>query len=219
MPISDQQLFSAIQRKLNEPPDGGQSFFTQRWTHDELVRVAADRQDALLKATHLQIGMAQSGVIAGVLEEQAGNPLVGLPDDWIATVALIRFPADARPYLVDLGDSWQADMADRTLVGAAGTPKLCFDAETPSRTLRLVPAPATPAPLLLYYVPRAAVLTGTGEYCTVPDEVATSVLQYGILADLLAKTGRGQDLPRANYCRARWQLGVEVTEILLKGLA
>lgn len=219
MPTTDQQLFSIIQRKLNEPPDGGQSFFTQRWTHDELVRVAADRQDALLKATHLQIGMAQSGVIAGVLEETAGNPLVGLPDDWIATVALIRFPTDRAPYLVDLADSWSADYGDSTMVAADGVPKVCLDAETPSRTLRLIPAPAVAAPLLLYYVPRAAVLTGTGEYCTVPDEMAAPVLQYGILADLLSKTGRGQDLPRANYCRQRWQLGVEVTAILLKGLA
>jgi hypothetical protein len=218
MPTTDQTLFSAIQRKLNEPPDGGQSFFTQRWTHDELVRTAADRQDALLKATHLQIGMAASGQIVGVLDETAGDPLVGLPDDWIATVALIRFPAGARPYLVDLADSWSADYGDRTMVAAAGVPKVCLDAETPSRTLRLIPAPAVAAPLLLYYVPRAAVLTGTGEYCTVPDELAWSVLQYGILADLLGKTGRAQDLPRANYCRGRYQLGVEVTEILLRGL-
>jgi hypothetical protein len=218
MPLTDQTLFSMVQRKLNEPADGGQSFFTQRWTHDELVRIAADRQDALLKATHLQIGMAASGQITGVLEEQAGVGTVGLPDDWIATVALIRFPADARPYLVDLADSWSADYGDRTMVGAPGVPKVCLDAETPSRTLRLIPAPAVPAPLLLYYVPRAAVLTGTGESCTVPDEVAWPVLQYGMLADLLGKTGRAQDLPRANYCRGRWQLGIEVTEILLKGL-
>lgn len=219
MSTTDQHLFSAIQRKLNEPPDAGQSFFTKRWTHAELVRAAADRQDALLKATHLQIGMAQTIVGSGVLEEIAGNPLVTLPDDWIATVALLRLPAGERPYLVDLADSWEADMADRTMVAVSGRPRVCIDAETPSRTLRLIPAPATTAPLLLYYVPRAAVLTGMGEYCTVPDELARPVLQYGILIDLLSKVGRGQDLPRAGYCRQRWQLGVEVAEILLKGLA
>ena len=219
MSTTDQALFSAIQRKLNEPADAGQSFFTKRWTHAELVRIAADRQDALLKATHLQIGMASTIAGSGVLEEVADDPLVTLPDDWIATVALLRFPTGERPYLVDLGDSWQADMADRTMVAASGRPRICLDAETPSRTLRLIPAPATPAPLLLYYVPRAAVLTGMGEYCTVPDELARPVLQYGILADLLSKVGRGQDLPRAAYCRARWQLGVEVSDILLKGLA
>ena len=219
MSTRDQDLFSMIQRKLNEPADGGQSFFTKRWTHDELIRIAQDRQDSLLKTTHLQIGMAQTIPGSGVLEEVAGNPLVTLPDDWIATVALVRFPAGERSYLVDLGDSWQADYADRKLVATPGRPRLCIDAETPSRTLRLVPAPATPAPLLLYYVPRAAALTGQGEFCTVPDELARPVLQYGILADLLGKTGRGQDLPRAGYCRQRVQFGSEVTEILLKGLA
>lgn len=219
MSTRDQHLFSMIQRKLNEPADGGQSFFSGRWTHDELVRSATDRQDYLLKTTHLQIGMAQTIPGSGVLEEQADNPLITLPDDWIATVALIRFPTGARPYALTPGDSWQTDMADRTFVAASGRPLVCYDVETPSRTMRLVPAPATPAPLLLYYVPRAAVLTGMGEWCTVPDEVSRTTLQYGILADLLGKTGRGQDLPRAGYCRGRWQLGVEVTNILLQGLA
>lgn len=219
MSTTDQQLFSMIQRKLNEPADGGQSFFTQRWTHEELVRIAADRQDFLLKATHLQIGLAQTIPGSGVLEEIANNPLVTLPDDWIATVALIRLPTDRPPYLVDLADSWSGDMGDRTLVGAPGVPMICLDAETPSRTLRLIPAPATPAPLLLYYVPRAAVLTGMGEYCTLPDEVSRPVLQYAILGDLLGKVGRATDLPRAQYCRGRVQLGVEVVDILLQGLA
>ena len=219
MSTTDQQLFSSIQRKLNEPPDGGQSFFSQRWTHDELIRIAQDRQDSLLKATHLQIGMAITIPGEDWLTEIADDPLVTLPDDWIATVALIRLPAGEAPYQVELGDSWQADMADSTLVGTSGRPLLCYDMEVPTRTLRLVPAPATPAPLLLYYVPRSAPLTGFGEFCTVPDELARPVLQYAILVDLLSKNGRGQDLPRATYCRSRVQLGIEVTDILLKGLA
>lgn len=219
MSTTDQALFSMVQRKLNEPPDGGQSFFTRRWTHDELVRIALDRQDALLKATHLQIGMAQTIPGETYLQEIADDPLITLPDDWIATVALIRFPAGARSYQVELGDSRQGDMGDRTLVAASGTPRLCYDVETPSRTMRLVPAPAVAAPLLLYYVPRAAPLTGQGEFCTVPDELARTTLQFGLLADLLSKIGRGQDLPRATYCRMRWQLGIEVSDILLKGLA
>lgn len=219
--LTDQALFSQIQRKLNEPADAGQSFFSRRWTRDELLRIANDRQDSLLKATHLQVGVAATiPGVPPVLTETAGDPLVTLPDDWIASVALIRTPAGGTPYLVDgPADSWQGDNADSTMVAAAGVPRLFYDMETSSRTIRLVPAPAVEGRLLLYYIPRAATLTGLGEVCTVPDELSRTILQYGILADLLSKLGRGMDLPRASYCRQRWTLGVELTDLLLQGLA
>lgn len=211
--MQDQAFFSAIQRKLAEPANGGQSFFSRLWTHAELVRSAQDQQDALLKVTHLQIGMA-------ALTEILDNDAVDLPDDWIATVAVIRVdPTTLIPYLLDLADSWIADHGDRTLVAASGRPILCGDAEGLTRQLRLYPAPAIASTLLLYYVPRGAELTGQGEELTVPDELGLPVLQYAILGDLLKKIGRGQDLVRSAYCQERVTLGVEVTDLLLKGLS
>lgn len=220
MALLDQHLFSQIQRKLNEPPDAGQSFFSQRWTHDELVRIANDRQDSLLKTTHLQVGVAATiPGVPPVLTETAGDPIVVLPEDWIASVLLIRTPLGGAPYLVDgPADSWQGDNADSTMVAAPGVPRLFYDMEVETRTIRLVPAPAVEGRLLLYYIPRAATLTGAGEFCTVPDELARTTLIYGILADLLSKLGRGMDLPRASYCRQRWTLGAELTDLLLQGL-
>jgi hypothetical protein len=209
--LQDQVLFSAIQRKLLEPANGGASFFSGHWTGDELLRIAQDRQDALLRETHLQIGIAQ-------ITEIANQGKYDLPDDWIATVAVVRIPPVGRVYLVDLSDSFDSDMGQRSWQTAPGRPLVCRDVEEVTRTVELMPAPADPGTLLVYYVPRSARLTGHGEVLTVPDEMGLPVLQYGILLDLLAKVGRGADQARAQYCQQRWQLGVEVADILLKGL-
>lgn len=212
MSVQDQILFSAIQRKLLEPANGGASFFSDHWTADELLRVSQDRQDALLGDTHLQIGVAN-------IPEVADQEEYDLPDDWVATAYVVRVPSTGRAYLVDLADSFDADMGDHTWQTASGVPRTCKDGEGDTRTLTLMPAPADPGYFLLYYVPRSAELTGHGEVLTVPDELGLPVLQWGILGDLLGKVGRGADVGRARYCQMRWQLGIEVTGILLKGLA
>jgi hypothetical protein len=209
--VTDQDFFSVIQRKLLEPANGGASFFSGHWTGDELLRIAQDRQDALLRETQLQIGIAR-------IDEVADQGTYDLPDDWIATVAVVRVPPAGRAYLVDLSDSFDSDMGQRTWGLTSGRPTICRDGEGQTRTLQLMPAPAVPGYLLVYYVPHSARLTGQGEVLTVPNEMGLPVLQYGVLGDLLAKVGRGADRPRAQYCQQRWQLGVEVAQILLKGL-
>jgi hypothetical protein len=209
--VTDQDFFSTIQRKLLEPANGGASFFSGHWTSDELLQIAQDRQDALLRETHLQIGIAR-------IDEVQDQGFYDLPDDWIATVAVVRVPPVGRVYLVDLSDSYDADMGQRTWQMASGRPEVCRDAEGQTRVVQLMPAPAAAGYLLVYYVPHSARLTGQGEVLTVPNELGLPVLQYGVLLDLLAKVGRGADQPRAQYCQTRWQLGVEVTQILLQGL-
>jgi hypothetical protein len=219
MPILDQDFLSLVQRRLAEEPNAGQSFFSEHWTHEELIRSTHDRQDALLAATHLQIGVCR-------LPETAGASVYVLPDDWIATVAVVRYPLTGHPYLLDLGDSYELDHGDRTWPAAVTRPVLSFDREPGTHHLHIAPASDTGNPgdltssyLLVYYVPRAAKITGEGEMLTIPDEVAIPVLQYGILADLLGKVGRGQDVGRAQYCRQRWELGIEATRLIVEGLA
>lgn len=45
----------------------------------------------------------------------------------------------------------------------------------------------------------------------------TPAIKYGVLADMLTKVGRGQDLIRAAYCESRYQEGVEAAKIMLAG--
>lgn len=221
MAILDQDFLSGIQRKLAEEANGGQSFFSGHWTHEELVRSAHDRQDALLADTHLQIGVCR-------IAETMGHALYDLPDDWIATVAVVRYPiapAGAIPYLLDLMDRYELDQGLPTWPSSGSRPVACVDREGGTHVLQVAPPSDTGDPLnpassylLVYYVPRGAKITGEGEALTIPDEVAIPVLQYGILADLLGKIGRGQDLVRARYCRQRWDLGKEAAKLIVKGL-
>jgi hypothetical protein len=109
-------------------------------------------------------------------------------------------------------------MGQRTWDLAPGRPEVCRDVEGQTRVVQLMPAPSDAGYLLVYYVPQSARLTGQGEVLTVPNELGLPVLQYGVLLDLLAKVGRGQDRARAQYCQSRWDLGVQVAQILLEGL-
>lgn len=213
MSTLDSALFSAVQRKLLEPDNGGASFFTERWTAAELSRVATDRQDNFLKWSHLQIGLSAP------IPEVADQAQYALPFDWIATVAVIRTPPVGKSYLLDLTDSYDADNFNAGWQAASGRPLACRDVETPTRTLELMPPPAANqlGSFSVYYVPRGTLLDGSGEPLVLPDELGLPALQYAILADLLGKVGRGQDLPRAAYCQQRVDLAYEVTEALLKG--
>lgn len=49
-----------------------------------------------------------------------------------------------------------------------------------------------------------------------PDEFIPA-LKWGVMADMLSKVGRGQDLQRAAYCESRYQEGVEAAAIILAG--
>jgi hypothetical protein len=51
---------------------------------------------------------------------------------------------------------------------------------------------------------------------TTPNDF-TPAIKYGVLADMLSKVGRGQDLTRAAYCESRYQEGVEAAKIMLSG--
>lgn len=214
MSTLDSALFSAVQRKLLEPADGGVTFFTERWTSAELSRVATDRQDTFLKFSHLQIGLSAP------IPEVANQAQYALPSDWIATVAVIRTPAVGKSYLLDLTDSYDVDNYNSAWQSASGRPIACRDVETPTRTIELMPPPAAPVgSFSLYYVPRGTLLDGSGEPLVLPDELGLPVLMHGILADLLGKVGRGQDLPRATYSKQRWDMGYEIAELLLSGLS
>ena len=59
-------------------------------------------------------------------------------------------------------------------------------------------------------------LDGTGVLFNIPDDFVPYI-KYGVYADMLGKTGRGQDLLRARYSEQRFQEGVVLTKALLEG--
>ncbi len=211
-----EDLLTTVQYALVEPPNGGLGWESGMWTTDEMAAILTLRQQRLLKTTHLTVGVAE---IPGVI----GQARYDLPDDWIATVAVAwDTPAAGavarRVREVLPADMHQADLGAPTWETTTGEPLTYSDADTPTRTLQLMPAPSMTGTIQVLYVPSAPRLNVQGELLQVPDEWTTPVLKYGVLAAALGKVGRAHDPQRANYCEWRSRLGEEVTRLLLKGL-
>ena len=214
--MTDQTLLTSVQYALLEAANGGLMWESGLWTTGEMYAALDLRQQRLLKVSHLLVGVAE---IPGVI----GQHRYDLPDDWLATVAVawdvpaigtvprkVRELPRAEMYESDLGQpAWETTDA---------TPIVYSDADTPTRTIQLMPAPVAAGTVQLLYVPIATAPTGLGEPLQVPDEWGTPVLKYGVLATALAKVGRAHDPQRARYCEWRGRLGEEVTKLLLKGM-
>jgi hypothetical protein len=211
--VIDQDLLTAVQYALVEPPTGGLSWASDLWTTPEMYAFLDIRQQRLLKLTHLQVGI---GLIAGL-------PTVNryaLPDDWIASVMVLwDQTTDGVRRVRELfrTDMMQADLGLSSWEVTAGTPLAYSDADTPTRTIQLVPAPDALGWITVLYVPLASTPTGVGEELQVPDEWCHPVMKYGVLANALSKVGRAQDPQRAAYSEWRFQLGVEVSRLILNG--
>lgn len=212
----DQDLLSAVQTALLEPPTGGLAWPSELWTKDEVYGALAFRQQELLKVTH---GWAGVATIPGVI----GQARYTLPDDWVATVfAAWDEPASGstarRVRELLPSDMHQADLGLATWETTDDRPIAYSDADTPTRTIQLIPAPAAAGTIQLIYVPLAPTPTGAGEVLQVADPWCLPVLKYAVLESALEKIGRAHDPTRAGYCRWRRQLGEQVTRLLLGGV-
>jgi hypothetical protein len=209
--VTDQALLSIVQRRLVETATGGQSYDSQLWTAEEVHRYVEQAQDRLLAATHAQVGIA---AIAAVV----GQAQYALPIDWLCTVSVDwQDPTTLAVTELPGGDTLQADCGIPTWPAASGTPRLYADAEFPTRTIQLMPAPDVAGTILVNYVPRGAPITGQGSLLTVPDELVYTGVLYGVLGAMLGKVGRAADPARAGYCRSRMALAQTAVTLLLQG--
>jgi hypothetical protein len=212
MPLTDQQVLGVVQRRLIEGDDGGQSWPSALWSFGEVTLSLDQQQDRFLRATHCHVGIA---LVSAVI----GQSRYDLPDDWIQTVLVVWRPAGGAPIELPLGDSFQADLAIPTWSTVPGTPRLFADAELPTRTGQVMPAPDVDGVFELVYIPRGTTLTGQGEFVTLVDDLARAALVPAVLGDLLSKVGRGADPIRAQACKDRVALAEAAVAILLQGFA
>jgi len=207
MAVTDRALLEEIQYTVIEAPDLGATWASGLWTVTEVLAYANQRQYRFMKDT--EIVLSTSSITANT---GAGNSFA-LPTDWISTYrAGWKQSTTYRP--LQRSDTWQADHAIPTWEATAGTPKLFMDAETPTLTIQIAPAPDTNGTIELIYVALTTLLDRSGVNLTVPDEFAPYI-KWGILADMLSKVGRGQDLDRAGYCEQRFSEGIALAQTLI----
>ena len=80
--------------------------------------------------------------------------------------------------------------------------------------LRLHPLPADTGTLeaLLVELTPPSTPTSSATALTLPPNLWW-VIKYGVLADLLSRDGEGQDWARAEYCRQRWEDGIQLAKL------
>jgi hypothetical protein len=208
MSVTDIDQLIEVQLTLQEDS----TFSNGLWTLTEVLGYFNQRQYRFLFETKALAAIE-------TLHWTPGEEQMALPDDWIATISCNWFDAASNEtFPLPRTDRFEMDR----LLGPTGviTPAMPqgYREEDTTETLSIAlsPPPANPGALGLLYVSLSEILDGQGQIFDLPDDFVPYI-KYGVYADMLGKTGRGQDLLRARYAEQRFQEGVVLTQSLLQG--
>lgn len=207
--MTDQELLDELQRTVIEPPDLGVTWPSGLWTTAEIIGYANQRQDRMLKETLV----ATSWLATALTPMQSQQDI---PDGWLATRNAFLVYDGATVPLSPVSRR-EADLILPDWGSTLDRPQWYIEEEWATRQLSLVPPPMLGGVLHLYAAQVGFTLDGSGITLTIPDEFAP-YLYYGVLADMFGKQGRAFDLPRAQYCEARYQEGVQLGQALLQAV-
>lgn len=215
MPVTDQQVLNEIQRSLIETVNAGASWSSGLWTAAEVIGYLNQRQYRFMRETMAIIKRTDPP-----LAHPAGALTRALPVDWIATHR-VAWKANTDPTWafreVPRVDGWQLDAGVPDWPSNSyARPRGYADVETPTLEMRVAPAALAAGTLELLYVALTTTLSNSGVSFTVPDECVPGV-KWGVVADMLSKVGRGQDLPRAAIAEEWYQLAVDATKLMVEG--
>jgi hypothetical protein len=189
------------------------AFSSGLWTLAEVLTYMELRQQRFLKATRVTAAVA-------IIPWVPGQPEAPLPIDHIDSIcARWHSFADEQWFPIPQSDAFELDHVSPDTALTVHPPQGFRLSDLETLRIALGPAPTAPGELELVYVALAeSILADTSIPFEVPDALGP-YLKYGVLADMLAKEGRGQDLLRARYCEQRWEEGVALASSLLDGWA
>lgn len=220
MGVTDQTILSEIQLAVVEMQvgDGGATWPSGLWTKTEVLGYLNQRQYRFLKDTGIFVSQDRIPVSAHTLRvslvDQLSLPLVSIQvveASWKYTTGVDQTTIWPMERISDL----EIDLAQKSWTTSYGRPKTYMEVETPTLTLQLGPPPDLAGLIYLEYIGLTALLDGSGEIFTVPDELVPAI-KWGALSDMLGKAGRGQNLSKAQYCESRYQEGVAIAQSLLE---
>lgn len=213
MPTTDQQMASRMQNTLMEPANGGGSWTSGLWSPAEVFSLMSLRQDRVLFDTQCLIGIVN---IPTVINQS----IYACPPEWLRTFGVVFVSADNTIIReIIRSNSFEADHMIslwEATPSAYPYPLVYAEEETATATIQVIPAPTVAGSIDLLFVPSAPDFTGNQELLALPDDFA-HVIQYGALADMLGKDGRGKDPTRGSYAEQRFSLAEEAVKIILKG--
>jgi hypothetical protein len=206
--MTDAEVLTQIADCLIEDP----SYLSGLWALPEILAYANLRQQRFLKATKVVAAVA-------IIPWVPGQPEADLPVDWIDTVCARwhNFVLDTWVPLPQ-SDSFELDHVSPDTALTVQDPQGFRDSDLETLRIAVGPPPTAPGEMEAVYIALAETLDGSGIAFEVPDALGP-YLKYGILADMLSKDGRGQDLLRARYCEQRFEEGIALASALLNGWA
>lgn len=211
MAVLDTEFLNDLQWLLVEPQDGGATWPSGLWIAAEVLASINRVQSEFLRRTEITAAWTIIPVIAG-------DPIVTVPQDYIlASDVIFQGPTTAKP--LARSDEWELDRAIPTWEQTPTEPIVYGDGIADDLLdLVIGPTPNIDGVVYLLYIACGAPIdnSGTSEF-TVPDEAVVTIL-WGVLADLLDKVGRGEDMARAQYCHSRFEEGVLVWNLSLQGV-
>jgi hypothetical protein len=210
--VLDTEFLNDLQWLLVEPQDGGVTWPSGLWTVAEVLASINRVQSEFLRRTEITAAWEITP------NQVAGDPIITVPQDYILALELIfQGPTTAKP--LTRSDEWELDRAIPTWETTTAEPIVYGDGIADDiLDLVIAPTPNVDSRLYLLYVACGAPISNDGltEF-TVPDEAVVTIL-WGVLADLLDKVGRGEDLERARYCHQRFEEGVLIWILSLQGV-
>jgi hypothetical protein len=213
--VQDLELLSRLQYALlengNADAASGTNLFSTMFTRQQFIDALDLAQRQFLRDTSAILTRATQGATPGV-----GR--YALPQDWIHTrrVAYQLQVAGSPSKALVRTDAFELDHQSMDWQQSLATPTVYNESDLPTLTIEIVKSPSDAGAMQLDYTAQPVTLDGTGVKLTVPDETETAVL-YGALAQLLSQDGEAHDPERANYCRERYELSVELTQLLMGG--
>lgn len=208
MSVTDADALVEVQGKLLEDA----AFTSGLWTLAEVAAYFNERQNRFNRDTKLMLAHEDIAVAAATVD-------VALPPDWIATQRAVWKDTASGVFTPLDRSSRYAALMGITTNALPTKPLLIDDQAGGTLTAELFPVPAADGILRLLYASVLELLNfdpANPDVFDVPDDFLPYIM-YGVMADMLAKDGRGRDLFRANYCESRYSEGVAIAAIMLGG--
>lgn len=205
--LTDADVLADLQWRHTEDA----SFSSGLWTLAEVANYLTERQNAFNRSTGFVLARALAVAVDA-------NSKATLPADWVSTHRVTYRSAAGRTFAVPRSDRFSDYMLS---IGATIAPLAHDDHSGGTRVLELLPPLFPSGTLDLLYVStlQALALNPLAPITfSVPFDFVPYIV-YGAMSDMLAKSGRGQDLERARYCEQRFAEGIAVATLLQEGFA
>jgi hypothetical protein len=213
--VTDQELLSRIQYALLEngavDSINATNLFSTMFTRQQFIDALDLAQRQFLRDTSCILTRATQAATPGVSR-------YALPQNWIHTrrMAYQLQTAGSPSKALVRTDAFELDHQAMDWQQNLATPTVYNESDLPTLTVEIVKAPSDAGTMQLDYTAQPVTLDGTGIKLTVPDECETAVLMNALF-QLFSQDGEAHDPQRAQYCWERYELSVQLTQLLMGG--